>query len=172
MRIGAVDEHHAVLPCAKEVVELALCATYAFERSKALQMRLAHVGDEAAGGLSSLHQPAYVTRMRCSHLYHCDVVGVVNPEQSLRHADVVVEVTLRCEHAHLLSEHTAYQLLGGGFAVGARYTHDRYIELPAVVACQMLQGSGHIVDEYVPVVTLGHCCGVVDNGISATLLKC
>ena len=110
-------------------------------------MGLAHVGDDAAGGLGGLGQPLYVAGVAGPHLHHGYLVLGLEAEERLRHAHVVVEVALRAVYAVLLGEHGGGQFLGGGLAVGACYAYHGYAEAAAVLARQHLEGVQAVVHE-------------------------
>ena len=129
-----------------------------------------HVGYQSAGGLSRLDERLYVARMARSHLHDGNLVRAVEAEQRLGHAHVVVEVALGGHDVVALCEHSRHEFLGCGLAVGARDAYHGYAELPAVLACQQLEGLQAVVNAYHPVgKLLAHVDIFVDDGIAATL---
>ena len=139
MLIVAVDEDGQVA-ADQEVVQLALGLADAFEGAKALQMGTSYVGDEAAGGLGGLHKRLDVARVGGPHLHDGNVVLLVQPEQGLGHADVVIEISLGGHHVVLGAEHGGNEFLGGRLAVGASDADNGNVELAAVLTGQVLEG--------------------------------
>lgn len=151
--VGGVDEGLAVVG-SEVVVEFALGGHHALERAEALQVGSAHIGNHAAGGLDILDQRADVAGMGCAHLHYSYLVGVVESQQRLGHSHIVVEVALGVHHAVALGEHSRYELLGSGLAVGACDAYHGDVELAAVLACQLLEGGQTVVDQDVSAVVL------------------
>ena len=78
--------------------------------------------------------------MAGTHLDDGYLVAVVQSEEGLGHAHVVVEIALCEEDIILLLQDGRNEFLGGGFAVGARDADDRDVELAAMLAGQVLEG--------------------------------
>ena len=133
--------------CQQEIVELALRLADALKRAKALQMGASYVGDQATVGLSSLYECLDVARMRGTHLYNGNIVAVVEAEQRLGNANVVVEVTLRRHDVITLSQHSTNQFLRGRLAVGTSNANDGNVELATMLASQVLIGLQAVVNE-------------------------
>ena len=111
-------------------------------------MSASHVGDETTGGLSRLCQRLDVARVAGTHLDDGDVVFGGQSEECLGHPHIVVEVALRVEHVVLLLQHGGNELLCGRLAVGARNADDGYVELSAMLACQVLESLETVGDPY------------------------
>ena len=124
MFVVGVDEDDAVLTCAQEIIKFTLGAYHTLKRTESLEVSLADIGDDAAVGLHDVDQGAYLTWVVGPHLHDGDVVLAGKLQQRLGHADVVVEVAACVEHVVFLAEHSGYEFLGGGFAVGACHTDD------------------------------------------------
>ena len=160
----------------QKVVQLALGLADPFKRAEALQVGTSHIGDEAAGGFCRLYQRLDVARMRGTHLHYGNVVLLVQSEQRLRHPDIVVEVALGGHHVVALRQYGTYQFLGSRLAVGTRNTDDGYVELPTVLACQVLEGlqtvlyyNHSVCKALLPFREVGEG---FHNSIAATLLQC
>ena len=110
-------------------------------------MRLAHIGDEAAGGFGGLCQRAYVARMARAHLHHGDVVVAGESQQGLGHPHIVVEVPLGRHHAVALSKHGTHEFFGRRLAIGAGDADDGDAELPPVFPRQVFEGLQGVVNE-------------------------
>ena len=145
MLIVAVDEDGQVA-ADQEVVQLALGLADALEGAKALQMGTSYVGDEAAGGLGGLHKRLDVARVGGPHLHDGNVVVVIQTEECLRHADVVIEISLGGHHVVLGAEHGGNEFLGGRLTVGACDADNGNIVLAAVLACQVLKGLERVIN--------------------------
>ena len=167
--VVGVYEGHASGLAAQEVVKLALSAHHALERAEPLQVGASHVGYQSAVGLYNVHQCAYVSRVACAHLHHGYVVVCREAQQRLGHADVVVEVACRAEHAVFLAQYGCRQFLCRCLAVGAGYAYHGYAELPAVVACKLLQRLQAVVYEYAAFVR--GIFGLVHHGPVASLFQ-
>ena len=175
MLVVAIDEEGEVTGY-EEVVELALGTTDALEGAEALQMGSSDVGDESAGGLSSLDECLDVARVGCSHLDHGNVRLVVDAEQRLGYADIVVEVTLGGHHMVAFGEHGTDEFLGGRLAIGACDAYHGDVELTTVFACQVLEGLQTVVDYNHPVrqalLPFGEAGRGFHNGIATAFLEC
>lgn len=149
VEIGVVvmDEHHTAWARAQEIVKLALGSYDAFERAEALEVRLAHIGDDAVVGFHNVDKGLYLTWVVGSHLHHCNIVLRTELQQCFGHANMVVEITLRIEYAELLGEHGGDEFLGGGFAIGSRHTNDAGAQAAAVIIGQKLQCAQNIIDQ-------------------------
>ena len=102
-------------------------------------MGSADVGDESAGRLGGFDERLDVARMAGTHLDDSYLVAIVQSEEGLGHAHVVVEIALCEEDIILLLQDGRNEFLGGCFAVGARDADDRDIELAAMLAGQVLE---------------------------------
>ena len=171
--VVGIDEDEAVLAGAEEVVEFALGLDDALERAEALQVRLPHIGDEAAGRFSRLGQRLDVARVAGAHLDDGYLVVAVQPEEGLGHTHVVVEVALGEEHVVFLLKHGCHEFLGCGLAVGARDADDGDVELPAMLAGQGLEGLQAIVNEDEAFLILCIMCAlcIVHNGVGTALFE-
>ena len=85
--------------------------------------------------------------MRGTHLDNGNIVAVVEAEQRLGNANVVVEVALRRHYVIALSQHSTNQFLGGCLAIRASNANDRNIELATMLASQVLIGLQTVIDE-------------------------
>ena len=92
-------------------------------------------------------------------------------EQRFRHANIVIEISLRIEHIVFLGENGSHKFLGGCLAVGTRDADNGDIELATVFTGQILEGLQTVIDKDEPVVVCRHHRLVVDDGIGATFLK-
>ena len=109
--------------------------------AKALQVRLAHIGNKAVGGLGNGQQRFEVFRMAGAHLNDGDLGILPYFEHTQRNANIVVQVALRGHHAVFGSQDAADELLGGGFSVGTGKADHGNGELLPVVSAQCLQGG-------------------------------
>ena len=109
-------------------------------------MGAAHVGDESAGGFHGFHQCLDVAGMGGTHLYDGNLVLGLQAQQRLRNAHVVVEVALGVEHIIFLRQHFRDKFLGSRLAVGASDADDGNLELPAMLAGQVLKRLQAVVD--------------------------
>ncbi len=79
---------------------------------------------------------------------------------------MVVEIALRGVSAVAFAQNGGYQLLGGGFTVGAGDGEHGYLELTAVIGGKLLHGLQHIVNQYTTVVEA--VLRIVDNAVRRT----
>ena len=142
--VGVVEHPAALLP--QVVVQLALGLLHALKRAEALQVRLAHAGDQAAGGLGDLHQSGDLAGRAGAHLHDGHLGLLVDAEEGERHADVVVEVGLGGHQVVFPAEDGGNEFLGGRLAVGTRDADHRNVELAAVVGRQLLQHGERVLD--------------------------
>ena len=170
MLVGGVEEHQSAVGL-EEVVELALGALHALERSEALQMGAADVGDEAAGGLNVFHELLDVARVGGAHLDDGNLVVGIEAEQCLGHTDVVVEVALGVHHVVFLSQDGRNEFLGSGLAVGAGDADDGDVELAAVLARELLEGQEAVIDEDETWVGGVGIFRFIDDGVAASLVE-
>ena len=104
VRIVVVDEN-GTLQLSDEIIELALGANDTFERSETQQMRLSHISDDAEIRQNNLHKRLDFPWMVSPHLNDSNIMLLRQLQQSLRHSDVVVEVTLCVKHVVFLLQH-------------------------------------------------------------------
>ena len=137
--------------------------------AKALQMRLAHIGDEAVGGLGNGQQRFEVFRMAGAHLNDGDLGILPYLEDTQRNADIVVQIAFRSHHAVFGRQDAADELLGGGFSVGTGKADYGNGELLPVVSAQCLQGGQGVrhLDE-ARIISLHR---VAHNGITGPLFQ-
>ena len=164
MSVGGVYEHLRAVAAGQEVVQLSLCPDHSFERPEALQMGFPDVGYQSVVGLDGLNERLDVARMARAHLYHGYLVLLSQAQESLGHTDVVIEVALGIQHFVLLRQHGSHEFLGCCLSVCARYAYHGYVELPAVVACQLLESGERVVRDDVSLVArilrfVYHCVG-------------
>ena len=146
MRIVGIVEGQAT-GLAQIVVKFALGLLHPFEGAEAQNVRLAHVGDQAAGGLGDLHQRGDLARGGRAQLDHGRARPGVDAEEGERHADMVVQVAVGINGFVLAGHHGAHQFLRGGLAVGAGDADHGDIELAAVVGGQILQRFQHVFNQ-------------------------
>ena len=151
------------------VVEKPLCVHYAFKTAEALQMRFAHVGDKAVGGLGYLQQRPKVFRMAGSHLHNCNLDILANSKNRQGHSDVVVEVSAGGGNLVLCGQDRAHKLLGGGFSVCAGKADNRNVQLRAVERGKLLEGLKGVFNLDEPGVFFRY--SVVDHGIAGASFK-
>ena len=171
MLVVGIDEDEAVLAAAEKVVEFALGLDDALERTKALQMGTAYVGDQATSRLCRLSERLDVARMTGAHLDDGNLVFLRQSEEGFGHAYIVVEVALSVEHIVFLREHSSDEFLGGRLAVGARDADDRNVELATMLTRQILEGLQTVRDDNQPfIASIGERLIVYDS-IGAAFLK-
>ena len=146
-RVAGVDEDHAVVAGGEVVIEFALGPYHSLERAKALEVSLAHVGDQSAGGLGSLGERLDVARVARTHLHHGNLMLGSQTQQRLGHAHVVVVVALGGHHAKLLRQHGTHKLLGSGLAIGASDAHHGDGKLATMLARQVFERLQRVRDE-------------------------
>ena len=139
MLIVGVDKDDTVGLRGQVVIELSLGADDTLQRAETLQVGLAHVGNQSAGGLGGLGECLDVARMAGSHLDDGNLVHDVEAQQRLGNADVVVEVALGRHAVIALGEHGAHQFLGRCLAVGAGDGDDGDVKAAAMLARQVLE---------------------------------
>ena len=118
MLVVGIDEDKAVLTATKEIVEFALGLDDSFERTEALQMGTAYVGDQTTGGLCCLYECLDITWMAGPHLDDGNLMFLCQTKKGLGHTYVVVEVALGVEHIVFLREHSGNKFLSCGLAIG------------------------------------------------------
>ena len=120
------------------VIELALGGPYALQRTEALEVRRAYVGDEPVVGVGDRAELGDVPGVTCPHLDDHPLMLGAEAKQRQRHAYVVIEVALGVEDGVAGGEDGGRQLLGRRLAIGPRDRQDRRPQLPSMVGGQLL----------------------------------
>ena len=171
--VVGIDKDDTVGSRGQVVIKFTLGAYYALQRAKALQVRLAHVGNQAAGGLGGFGQRLDVARVAGAHLDDGNLMHDAQAEQRLGHTHIVVEVALGRHLVIALGQDGAHEFLGRRLAVGAGDADDGDVETAAVFACHVLVGlqrvrdKNHLLVTGVVVVDLL----VVDDGDGTALVQ-
>ena len=101
-------------------------------------MCLAHVGDDAKIWQHNLHQSLDFARMVRTHLHNGEIMLLRELQQSLRHTNMVVEVTLRIEHIVFLLQHGGNEFLRGRLAIRTRNANDGSAQVDTMIFRQLL----------------------------------
>ena len=89
-------------------VKFSLSLDHSLKRTEALDVRFAHIGDDAAVGLYDVAEHCNLAHVVGSGFNNGKFVFVSESKQGERHPYVVVEIALGVEHAESLGEHSRY----------------------------------------------------------------
>ena len=118
-----------------------------FKGAEPLQMRLSHIGYESETWTYQFYQCLNLSGIACTHLNYGGTGIPINAQQGKRHTNMVVKVAFCSNYIIFLPQARRYKFLGCGFAVCTGKGHYRNPELPAVMACHLLQRNQNIPNQ-------------------------
>ena len=121
-----------------------LCFQYILAGAQIFQVRDADHGNDSRGRPHTAGQPLNFAGVVHPHLHHGILGGVLQAEEGVGYADVVVLVALGLEGIAKRRQHRIAEFLGGGLAHTARHSDDPWGEQHAVVGGHTHHGQGTV----------------------------
>ena len=152
---------------AEEIVELALGADDALERSEAFEVRTADVRNQSAVRTGDGAELTNLAGVVGAHFDDGHLVHLREAKQCEGYADVVVEVALGAERAEASGEDGGHELLRRCLAVRAGDADDGRAERLAMQSGEALQGIEDTVDAEKSRIVRQR--GIIYDGVSAAV---